>query len=299
MDMKKILQALDTASSKPVENSSDMKKFVSIVTEGSNPHKVALPVQMAMQHYQETKPVKESTLRKYFVEAEEVINQKQEEKHQLMTMYAQRIAKRVLENRDSYQRDYDSSRTGFGRPPREDDEYVNGDEDEVRAYNQHMARHSDVPHDVHINGKKWKSFGSHSHASNVAKKIKGATVHKSMEEGVFGDIKDAIVGKSAEDWAKTSTQMAALIKMRAQYPNNKELEQRISDLAFRLNQGSGEVMDYDPKTGQQFPKVPQAPKVQESKKKTLRNSNPCWDNYKPVGTKQKNGRTVPNCVPKE
>jgi hypothetical protein len=85
-------------------------------------------------------------------------------------------------NRDSYQRDYDSSRTGFGRRPREDDEYVNGDDDEVALQRQHIARHADVPHDVHINGKKWKSFGSHSHASNVAKKIKGATVHKSLEE---------------------------------------------------------------------------------------------------------------------
>ena len=27
--------------------------------------------------------------------------------------------------------------------------------------------------------------------------------------------------------------------------------------------------------------------------------NPCWKGYHPVGTKQKNGRTVPNCVPKE
>lgn len=27
--------------------------------------------------------------------------------------------------------------------------------------------------------------------------------------------------------------------------------------------------------------------------------NPCWDNYKPVGTKKKNGKTVPNCVPEE
>jgi len=84
-------------------------------------------------------------------------------------------------SRDSYQRDYDSSRTGFGRRPREDDEYVNGDDDEVALQRQHMAR-DEVPHDVHINGKKWKSFGSHSHASNVAKKIKGATVHKSLEE---------------------------------------------------------------------------------------------------------------------
>ena len=34
-------------------------------------------------------------------------------------------------------------------------------------------------------------------------------------------------------------------------------------------------------------------------KKSLRNpkDNPCWSGYKPVGTKQKAGKTVPNCVP--
>jgi hypothetical protein len=88
--------------------------------------------------------------------------------------------------RDSYQRDYDFSRTGFGRPPREDDEYVNGDQDEVDSHRQYMARHADVPHDVHIDGRKWKTFDSHSHASNVARKLqangKKATVVKSMSE---------------------------------------------------------------------------------------------------------------------
>jgi hypothetical protein len=34
-------------------------------------------------------------------------------------------------------------------------------------------------------------------------------------------------------------------------------------------------------------------------KKTLKNSNPCWKGYHPVGTKKKGGRTVPNCVPSE
>jgi hypothetical protein len=33
------------------------------------------------------------------------------------------------------------------------------------------------------------------------------------------------------------------------------------------------------------------------KEKSLRNTNPCWKGYKPVGTKVKNGKTVPNCVP--
>ena len=32
---------------------------------------------------------------------------------------------------------------------------------------------------------------------------------------------------------------------------------------------------------------------------SLRNENPCWKGYHPVGTKDKGGRTVPNCVPVE
>jgi hypothetical protein len=87
--------------------------------------------------------------------------------------------------------DYDNNRTGFSKPPREDDEYVNGDQDEVHAQRHHV----DEPHDVHINGRKWKSFGSHNHASNVAKKIKGATVHKAIsEEATAGATSAANIG---------------------------------------------------------------------------------------------------------
>lgn len=39
------------------------------------------------------------------------------------------------------------------------------------------------------------------------------------------------------------------------------------------------------------------PGQQEGLKDT--EDNPCWDNYKPVGTKKKNGKTVPNCVPEK
>jgi len=45
---------------------------------------------------------------------------------------------------------------------------------------------ADVPHDVHINGRKWKTFGSKSHAENVARKLaaNGKKVHvtKAMDE---------------------------------------------------------------------------------------------------------------------
>jgi len=98
MDMKKILQAMDGVSTKPVEGASDMSKFMSIVTEGANPHKVALPVQMAMQHYSkpvEKKQPKTSMIGKYFAEAEELINAQQEEKKTHLRQYASMIAERV------------------------------------------------------------------------------------------------------------------------------------------------------------------------------------------------------------
>jgi len=85
----------------------------------------------------------------------------------------------ISEHRDAYQRDYDSSVSGFGRKDSLAYQMDGGANDE--GWDREEPRH-DVPHDVHINGKKWKSFGSHSHASNVAKKIKGATVHKSLSE---------------------------------------------------------------------------------------------------------------------
>ena len=98
MDMKKILQALDGASSTPVEGSNDMKKFMSIINEGANPHKVSLPVQMAMQHYAEPVVKEEkqpSLLKQYFAEAEEAFQQEKIEKRQLINQYAKIIAERV------------------------------------------------------------------------------------------------------------------------------------------------------------------------------------------------------------
>jgi hypothetical protein len=34
-------------------------------------------------------------------------------------------------------------------------------------------------------------------------------------------------------------------------------------------------------------------------KKDKEDKDPCWDNYEQIGTKKKDGKTVPNCVPKD
>lgn len=37
--------------------------------------------------------------------------------------------------------------------------------------------------------------------------------------------------------------------------------------------------------------------IEEVKKKITAKNDPCWKGYHMVGTKKKNGREVPNCVP--
>lgn len=107
MDMKKILQALDSTSSKPVEGSDNMKQFLSIVTEGANPHKVSLPVQMAMQHYTEPTVAQPKTIREvkktamsgmlyqYYTTAEKQLAEEADAKKEIISEQARRIAERI------------------------------------------------------------------------------------------------------------------------------------------------------------------------------------------------------------
>lgn len=74
-----------------------------VLNEGANPHKVTLPVQMAMQHYQKDSSTKDSLLRKYFKEAEESSLQKTQERKALLSQYAQNISKRVLERSKTFE----------------------------------------------------------------------------------------------------------------------------------------------------------------------------------------------------
>jgi hypothetical protein len=71
----------------------------STINEGANPHKVALPVQMAMQHYQQPAKkavVRDSVIKKYFAEAEAEVQRQQAERKQLIRQYASVVADRVL-----------------------------------------------------------------------------------------------------------------------------------------------------------------------------------------------------------
>ena len=94
MDMKKILSAIDKINSTPIDSANGRN----MINEGASPHKVSLPVQMAMQHYSTPVMKEQSTpslFKQYFAEAEEAIHQEKVEKRQIMNQYAKIIAERV------------------------------------------------------------------------------------------------------------------------------------------------------------------------------------------------------------
>jgi len=97
--------------------------------------------------------------------------------------------KELLENRYGYDDSGMSLRPGNDEGPDSWDYSAAHDRIGAGDPRKHRQQHSyqtDVPHDVHINGRKWKTFGSKSHAENVARKLaaNGKQVHvaRSLEE---------------------------------------------------------------------------------------------------------------------
>ena len=85
--------------------------------------------------------------------------------------------------RSAGQRDYDSSVSGFGRKDSLAYQLDGGANDEGWDREEPSR---DVPYDVFIDGRKWKTFDSEGHAINVARKLqskgKKATVQQSIAE---------------------------------------------------------------------------------------------------------------------
>ena len=97
--------------------------------------------------------------------------------------------KELLENKYGYDDSGMSLRPGNDEGPDSWDYSAAHDRigaGDPRPRRQHSQYQADVPHDVHINGRKWKTFGSKSHAENVARKLaaNGKQVHvaRSLEE---------------------------------------------------------------------------------------------------------------------
>ena len=129
--MKKFLQAVDGASTKPVVDSDDMKKFVSIIREGKGPSNRPTSAEaLTMQHYTEPKktitaPVLNvaegatpSMIGKYFKAVEQELKEAASRPNERARQLAERVIERVTPNADGSLPDPSINRlTGKPNPP--------------------------------------------------------------------------------------------------------------------------------------------------------------------------------------
>ena len=311
MDMKKILQAIDEASTKPVEGSNDMKKFLSVVTEGANPHKVTLPVQMAMQHYAEPKveqsqPIREvkkaamsSMLYQYYTKAEEQLAEETKSKKELISEQARQIAQRVLA-KESFNPEYD-------------------DEAGMAQGSLHTLKRAVDGLMSTIEDKENLPEWCQEKISLAEDYLVTVWDYLQSEQEQHGEVDEARYGGRdayQRDYDNSRTGFGRPPREDDEYHNGPDPEQfkihcTMTDLetgqprnriaTINTVHGHAHAVNVALKMyhDQGYKDAKVAGGLEESKKKTLKNSNPCWKGYHPVGTKEKNGRTVPNCVPKE
>ena len=282
---------------------------VANLKEGANPHKVSLPVQMAMQHYQ--KPKKEkleevSVFKTYFAVVEDELLSQQAERKQLIRQYGQRIAESVLKKNISERVTFnpdgtrtpsfaDQMRASGAQPSQEpapatvplskrfDPRFKNGPE----------------PYTIDIDGKIYKFAGRTAQGPGTGEiiQIPAAAI------GIRG------LGAVSVELGKDGMYYPAPKMDEGKETVKVPVTQKPRQGPLRPQTGAGAHKDKkkDQKQGKEKHKKPfyeladvdALVDALDEAKKTLRNSNPCWKGYKPVGTKKKGGRTVPNCVPKE
>jgi len=280
MDMKKILQALDSTSQKPVEGSNDMKKFMSIITEGANPHKVSLPVQMAMQHYQqpvqESKP-KQSILKAYIQEAEDELAAQKAIEEQRISMYSRKIAERVLMKEGKHHYDVSDS-DGSGR------EYLPRHTIHGKAA---LAKFDDPRHDKTW----WDDDPDAVRASNELKKMGKAwsPINRNYDLPNKDDDWDLDENINEPDVIKLDVPLLIRLLEYAREDAKTDMDlHNVTEMLIHLSE-EGDTLTMD-----QYDQI-----VGDQKMLPSPTNESCWKGYKQLGMKKKGKKTVPNCIPKK
>jgi hypothetical protein len=318
--MKRILQAMDSVSTSPVVGADSMAKFLSIVDnnptvqvlqEGKDSHKVSLPVQMAMQHYQnKQEPIvrqarvgNDSVVGKYFHDVEQEhkdqFEEQQTQKRQLIKQYAGVIAERVM-MREGQPDSIEKIAKRKALQVIDSSLYHNKKKHQSKSF----AENGIPGHSVRSNGSVVPGIQSAVAEAPLdfdKENPMASTIHS--HKGVNPASVEARImrarGQLRELAAKAeSSELIVWESIARHFPelamNIEQIQHGIAELAKIRKGGGRRVHNIDRHIGET-----NAIKEANAKKRTLKNSNPCWDNYKPVGTKKKGGRTVPNCVPKE
>ena len=150
---------------------------------------------------------------------------------------------------------------------------------------------------------------------------RGEVKHKGqIEEGPLAKVAGAValiasiwgvndnLAQQAYDHSPQLQKLTAYLEVAKEHNDTRmihQLETRIENHKMRLSLGKGDIMGKDGKPAKiVYDKEAEdggsiASKIGwgESKKKITKSNDPCWNGYHMVGTKTKDGKEVPNCVP--
>jgi hypothetical protein len=300
------------------------KNDVSILNEGANPHKVSLPVQMAMQHYQtsdfttvESKPTIRTGIRKYYHDAEQDIQEQQTSKRQLINQYASTIAERVLMREGKQDSIEASAKRAAIKDLMDKDIYADhnkaddfkGTDGKKHNKSKYMSEKQVAENEIPDHSMGFTGGAGPGIQSAVAEapldfdkeNPSASTIHG--HQGVNPATVEARImrarGQLRDLAAKAeSNELLVWESIARHFPelamNIEQIRHGIEELAKIRKMGGRRTGNIPKDIGEEI-----SIKEANAKKRTLKNSNPCWKGYHPVGTKQQGGRTVPNCVPKE
>jgi len=287
MDMKKILQAMDGVKAKAEVNSSDMKTFLTIV-EGKGPlNRPTSAESLAMQHYAEpakktiTAPVLNvaegatpSMIGKYFKAVEQELTEAAARPNERATQLAKRVIERVTIGSDGQvtgglkPTPADPSAPATPAAPAEPPATLPG-KDLPRA--EKADRTAQI---VTVNGQDYEMIWLEPGGIRPRGGQRFSLPMAMMGIRGIGNYIGIIAGGKAYMLPKGEQES---IQEQYTYKDIAEMARLgYSDIDI------AEHLGFDLTEGLKDPK-----------------DNPCWKGYKPVGTKKKGGKTVPNCVPKE
>jgi hypothetical protein len=269
-----------------------MSRLLSIISEGTNPHKVALPVQMAMQHYAkpaEIKVTKPSLLKGYLSEVHEEVAEETAHKRQLMNQYAQTIAERVLMRESKLEEKSKSekqarfmaaaahdpqfaARTGIKQSVAKEFNKADTGTKQLSQAMKKKKKVNEAPIDMTGDPNDPTVYG-HQQANPMSLKGRIISARAQLKElAELAESDELIV------WEKITRLSKGGMFMGLEQ-NLEQIRHGISELAAKRKQGGVSSRGIDKNIGE--------------------DNDPCWDSHKMVGTKKKGGKTVPNCVPKE
>ncbi len=259
MDMKKILSVIDNQKTDMTKSTNEMKKFVSIINESST-NRLSMAEQMAVQHYQE--PRKDIT--------SPVLNKDKDAKPSMIGKYFKKIEEEVAESEIRYK---DRAKLLAERVAAKMNERTADVDSAVKDY---LSKGGEVK-----TGK--PSKGPRKAGMSLASKHIGGSGDK---------MKPSRTGRGS------NTQGKPVVKVENILANIKELKSQLDEQITELEEYyTAPSNDSSSPISGGHVKGCRCKEVEEGLRDPK--DNPCWKGYKPVGTKEKNGRTVPNCVPKE